>query len=68
MMDDELAQALIGIGCLLFIGIVGSIFWKAATCAARWTDYPHRWSVRGGCQVQVNGRWTPADAIRNFKA
>ena len=44
MMDDELAQALIGIGCLLFIGIVGSIFWKAATCDARWTDYPHRLS------------------------
>ena len=49
-------------------GIMGifllAFFLSSVICSQKWIDYDSRWSVLGGCQVQVDGKWTPEERVR----
>ena len=53
------------IGSLLMLVVCALGFWWAsASCDAQWTSFVHRWDILGGCLVQYDGTWFPADALR----
>jgi hypothetical protein len=58
------------LGMLAFSAIVFG-GWAAAyvvlaprSCAAEWADYEHRWSFHGGCQIKIDDRWVPTNAVK----
>ncbi len=63
-LDDNLVLILI-IGFILFVAIglpLGAIAWDRAECNAKTVQigFAHRWSVLGGCQIEVTeGQWIP---------
>lgn len=59
--------AILLIAITLAMSVVAFIFTRMA-CEARWSDYQHRFSIIGGCQVKIDGKWTPEDRIREFAA
>lgn len=67
-MDSEITFVLIVV--LFFAVVVALIFggfswYSREVCAAQTTDigFNHRWSVMGGCQIEVKpGQWIPLDS------
>jgi hypothetical protein len=62
-------------GCLMLILVGGliaiiplSIFLDSIACKSRWSDYENKYSIMGGCQVNIDGKWTPEDRVREFAA
>ena len=60
-----------GIGCialLIMMVIVGvvSIIWNSISCGQRWSDYDSSYSILAGCRVNIEGKWTPEDRIREI--
>lgn len=52
-----------------FALLIAALIWfKAEQCDARWSDYQHEWGLVSGCRVKIDGRWVPADRVREFAA
>lgn len=63
------------VGCFVLliagaiIGLIAlAVIIESISCNARWGDYQHKFSIVGGCQVKIDGKWTPEDRIREFAA
>jgi hypothetical protein len=52
---------------LMLLGIYGLMVWE---CNAKTSGigYAKRFSVMGGCQIHVDGRWLPLENYRGFEA
>ena len=59
---------IVGIVAFLAAFFGGGLMLADAKCKTRWQDYENRWSLLGGCQVNLNGKWTPENRIREFNA
>ena len=35
-------------------------------CDTQWVDFTHRWDFFGGCLVEYDGTWYPADVLRSI--
>lgn len=68
MMDffEDFGLQLLALAIIAAILIGGAIGLDAGGCNASWKDsgMPLRWTVMGGCQLQVHGAWIPADNYR----
>lgn len=51
---------------LIVLVVAGTYFIDRPSCYARFGDLNMqvRWSFYGGCQVEVDGLWTPVEAYR----
>ena len=53
-----------------FLGFVAAILILVAlyisadfvTCNNKYSSFEHRWGILSGCQLNINGKWIPADA------
>ncbi len=64
-MNDELFSCIAGL-ILLVIVSIASVVWKSISCGQRWSDYDSSYSILAGCRVNIDGKWTPEDRIREI--
>lgn len=68
-MGERFEFAIMAVSAIFFVATSAAVCMYAfnrPACHASFagSGLDTRWSFRGGCQVQVNGRWLPAKNVR----
>ena len=52
------------IAVLIFVAVIGfsSVTLRKSICSKKYSSFPNRWEFFSGCQIEVDGKWIPADA------
>lgn len=47
---------------LLIVFYAVAILFMYFSCGNKWAEFPNRYKLIGGCQIQVKDKWIPADS------
>ena len=48
---------------MLFSGFSGIIYVvEGISCSQKWQSFPSKYELFSGCQIQVDGKWIPAES------
>jgi hypothetical protein len=64
-MDEDIKISLIAFFIVMFLGgivAVGAMFYSHAQCQSKWSSFPNQWALIKGCQIEVGGKWIPAES------
>lgn len=68
MMLNDFLQVIVPvllIMAMVFGGVIGFYAYVTPrTCAAKWADFDHRYTLRSGCQIKIDGRWVPTGNVK----
>lgn len=58
----DLFSLTIGVVSIIVLVIVIQVIWERAVCNEKWASFPHKYGIASGCQIELDGKWIPAES------